>query len=55
MSNEMNNSFELPEDKLIYAPLEEIRRLEKVLSTLESIQRELLKVAEGLKPISLEK
>jgi len=54
MPDEMNSRNELPESNAIFAPVDEIKRIEKVLFNLESLQQELLKVAEGMKPISFD-
>ena len=45
----MDNRQEFPECKVIFAPIEEIRTIEKVIGNLEFVHRELLKVADCMK------
>ena len=40
------------EDSPIYAPVEEIRKIERVIDNLETVHRELLKVAENMKAVA---
>jgi len=49
--NEMDKRMEPPENKIIYAPFEEIRNIEQVIYDLEMTRRELQRMAEGMKPI----
>jgi len=42
---------EQPDDKVIFAPLEDIRTIKNVIDNLETTRLELQKVAEGMKPI----
>jgi len=39
------------ESNVIFASLEEIRNIERVINNLETTRRELNKVAEGMKPV----
>ena len=52
-TKEMDFPQEQPEDRPIYAPVEEIRNIERVIDNLETVHRELLKVAEGMKAVVL--
>ena len=49
--NKKDNQQEQSNNKVIYAPVDEIRNIEQVLDNLETVHRELLKVAEGMKAI----
>ena len=40
-----------PEDKVIFAPIEEIRRIEHIVDNLDKVCREFQKVAAGMKSI----
>jgi len=42
---------EKTEAETIFAPMEEIRNIERVIDNLETVRRELLKVAEGMKAV----
>jgi len=42
---------EQPDNNVIFAPVDEIRKIERVIDNLETVQRELLKVANGMKAI----
>jgi hypothetical protein len=53
-TNKTNTEWELLENNVIFIPLEEIRNIESVVEKLETIRRELQKVAEGMKPIETE-
>jgi len=48
---EMETANEQPEDKVIFAPLEDIDIIRKVIVNLEMTRSELRAVAEGMKPI----
>ena len=37
---------------VVYAPIEYIKNLEHVISNLETVSRDLFKVAEKMKPVS---
>jgi len=50
-TDEMDNKQEFPECNAIFAPVEEIKHIERVINNLELVHRELLKVAEGMKAI----
>ena len=50
-TDEMNAGQAKPEDKVIYAPIEEIQNIHNVLDKLEKTRHELKKVAEGMKSI----
>ena len=52
VTDDIGNQLKLSQCNAIFAPLDEINRLEKVINNLEQIQKELLKVAEGLKPVT---
>jgi hypothetical protein len=45
----INNRRKQPEEKIIYAPLEEIINIERVIDNLEIIRRELQKVVKGMR------
>ena len=47
----METANEQPEDKVIFAPLEDIDIIRKVIVNLEMTRSELRAVAEGMKPI----
>ena len=49
--SEKDIRHELPEDKVFFAPLDEIRNIEQIIFNLERTRKELQKVAEGMKPI----
>ena len=49
--NEKNSQQEQPDNNVIYAPVDEIRNIERVIDKLETVHRELLKVAKGMKSI----
>jgi len=49
--NEMDSREEQSENNIIFASLEEIKNIERVLFNLETTRRELNKVAEGMIPI----
>jgi len=49
--NEMKTAKELPEDKVIYAPLEYINIIKNVIENLETTHRELIKVAERMRAV----
>ena len=42
---------EQPENNVIFAPVDEIRKIERLIDNLETVQRELLKVAKGMKAV----
>lgn len=50
-TNEMETGKEPPEDKAIFVPFEEIKRIEQVINNLEVTRRELQKVAEGMRRV----
>ena len=51
-TDEMNpRRPEQPEDRVIFASLEEIKNIENVIDKLEITCRELQKVAKGMKPV----
>ena len=39
------------DNNVIFAPVDEIRNIEQIIDDLETVHRELLKVAEGMKPV----
>ena len=49
--NDKNKKAEPSEGIIIYAPSDEIRNIEQVISDLGTIRKELQKVAEDMKPI----
>ena len=51
-TDKKNTQQELPEDMVIYAPIEYIISIEHVINNLETVSRDLLIVAEKMKPIS---
>jgi hypothetical protein len=51
MTNEISINMEKTDDEVFFAPLDQIRFFEKIIVNLETTFRELLKVAEGMKPI----
>jgi len=42
---------EQPEDVVFFAPSDDIKTIHNVISNLETTQRELKKVVEGMKPV----
>ena len=50
--NKKNNKNEDAEDRVIFAPVDEIKTIEQVIENLETVSRELLTVAQGMKPVS---
>jgi hypothetical protein len=50
-TDEKNIEQEQQENKIIIAPMEEINNIERIVSNLETVQRELRKVAKGMKAI----
>jgi len=42
---------EQPEDAVFFAPSDDIKTIHNVISNLETTQRELKKVVEGMKPV----
>jgi len=46
MSNKNEDAYE----RVIFAPVEEINSIEQVIEDLETVSRELLTVAQGMKP-----
>ena len=48
----MNNKSEDTDESVIFAPVDEIKSIEQVLENLEIVSRELLTVAQGMKPMS---
>jgi len=50
-TDELNKMQDFSENDVIFAPVEEIRNIERVIDNLESVQRMLLKIAEGMKEI----
>jgi len=42
---------EQPDYNIIFAPPDEIRNIERIIDNLETVRRELHKVAEGMKTI----
>ena len=50
-TDEKNIGQAKPEDKVIFAPMEEIQNIHSVIDKLETTRKELQKVAEGMKPI----
>ena len=51
VKDDLNSKKEQLKGDTIFAPVDEIKRFEQFLNNLEHIQRELLKVAEGMKPV----
>jgi hypothetical protein len=51
-TNDTDRKPEISENNVIFAPVEEIRNIERVIENLETVHRELLKVAEGMKAIN---
>jgi len=49
--DEMNAGQKNPDDVVIYAPFEEIQNIHNVIEKLETTRKELLKVAEGMRPV----
>jgi len=49
--NKMKTAKEQPDDKVIFAPLEDINIIKNVIENLETTHRELIKVAQGMKPV----
>ena len=49
--NKKDSQQEQPDNNVIFAPVDEIRNIERVIDNLETVHRELLKVAEGMKAI----
>jgi len=47
----MNAGQKKPEDIVIFAPMEEIQNIHRVIDKLETTRKELQKVAEGMRPI----
>jgi hypothetical protein len=47
----INDQQEFPEERAIFASKDEIQRIEQVIENLETVHRELLKVAEDMKLI----
>jgi len=43
---------EQPDSKVIFAPVDEIRNIERVIENLEIVRRELHNVAKGMKVIN---
>jgi len=53
MENEYKDTTkELPEDKVIFAPFDEIKVIKNVIDKLETALRELKKVSDGMKPLN---
>ena len=50
-ADKMDTGKENPESGIFFAPLEEIRIIERIIVNLEKTRRELQKVAEGMKII----
>jgi len=50
--NKINNKNEDADDRVIFAPVDEIKNIEQVIESLETVSRELLTVAQGMKPVS---
>ena len=46
-----NNQQEMPEDKVIYAPLDFIISIEQIISNLETAHKEFQFVAQNMKPV----
>ena len=51
-TDKKNSQQELPEDMIVYAPIEYIMSIEHVINNLETVSRDLLMVAEKMKPVS---
>jgi len=49
--NKMKTAKEQPDDKVIFAPLEDINIIKSVIENLETTHQELIKVAQGMKPV----
>jgi len=49
--DEKDSQQEQRDHNLIFAPVDEIKNIERVIDNLETVHRELLKVAEGMKAI----
>ena len=52
--NEMDTKKERMEDDIFFAPLDQIRTIENIIVNLETVCRELYRVAEGMKPVEIE-
>ena len=50
-TDELNKMQDFSENDVIFAPVEEIRKIERVIDNLEFVRLELLKIAEGMKAI----
>ena len=50
--NMINNKNEDADDRVIFAPVDEIKSIEQVIENLEIVSRELQIVAQGMKPVS---
>ena len=50
--NMINNKNEDADDRVIFAPLDEIISIEQVIENLEAVSRELQKVVRSMKPVS---
>jgi len=50
-TDEKNSGRAEPDDKVIFASIEEIQNIHSVIDKLETTRRELQKVAEGMRPI----
>jgi len=51
-ANEIDIINESEDKVIIYAPLDEIRIIEHILSNLETVRKELGRIAEGMKPVA---
>ena len=47
----MNNNNKDADATVIFAPVDEIKSIEQVIESLETVSRELLSVAQGMKPV----
>ena len=47
----MESKIDKKEEEFFFAPSDEIKNIEKILTNLETIRQELRKVAEGMLPV----
>ena len=53
-TDKKNTGQARPEDRVIFAPIEEIQNIHNVIDKLETTRKEFQKVADGMKPIDKE-